>query len=528
MRILLIILLFSTNVFGQAEIFRIVSGGSGWEWYNGSSWAAMTLYNGDGIADITADGGTYEGYVFENTGATNNGHPVQVSGDNVTFRNCIIKNSRNVGIRGVGSNNLLIENCFFYDLGIGTWISSSTGVRVNSNWFLNMKYDRADPANGSARSGQSVFFESVNSAGNEINDNRIESNFGEAYNEDHINTYASGGTSGDSLKGYRNLIRGGQGSYTGGGMIIGDNGSDYVHYSNNRLVNPGWYGMQVYGGANCSAVYNYLYQDFTLSPTQLPWSRVGFLIYNGTGTCTGMQVNTTNVVRYRRGDHGNPADFNGASDNATRLDDGCGWGSCCTSSIGGHSITHSTTLTPANMPMPDGTTGFPDHLIDCVSVDDYWKIRSGTFLDADIVNSYTTSVGTQNAPDVNARRPTANAGSDQSISISSATLTSSSSIATGGVGTFTLSAHSWTQVSGPNTSTIVSPTSSSTSITGLITGTYIFRYIVEQENSIYELKTYQADWVQVTVSITANGVKMPIKFAAINDPVNYKHNWASR
>ena len=87
--------------------------------------------------------------------------------------------------------------------------------------------------------------------------------------------------------------------------------------------------------------------------------------------------------------------------------------------------------------------------------------------------------------------PTADAGSDQSIAVSSVTLSGSG---TGGDGTIT--GYEWERISGPNTPTIVSPTSASTSVTGLITGTYVFRLTVT--NSLAEEVT---DDVTVTVSI---------------------------
>jgi len=70
--------------------------------------------------------------------------------------------------------------------------------------------------------------------------------------------------------------------------------------------------------------------------------------------------------------------------------------------------------------------------------------------------------------------PVANAGSDSTLaySRSSTVLTGSGSDADG-----TVVAYSWTKLSGPS-ATIVSPASSTTSVTGLTPGTYIFQLTV--------------------------------------------------
>lgn len=87
----------------------------------------------------------------------------------------------------------------------------------------------------------------------------------------------------------------------------------------------------------------------------------------------------------------------------------------------------------------------------------------------------TDNEGTSSFDDITVRinrLPTVNAGVDQTLLSSSttATLTGSANDADGDTMTFT-----WSQVSGPNTATINSSNSLSTSVSGLITGTYVFR-----------------------------------------------------
>lgn len=71
---------------------------------------------------------------------------------------------------------------------------------------------------------------------------------------------------------------------------------------------------------------------------------------------------------------------------------------------------------------------------------------------------------------VNLPVPIANAGPNQNITTTSTTLN--------GSGSTNSSVYLWTFISGPNTPTIVSPTTVTTSVTGLITGTYIFKLAV--------------------------------------------------
>lgn len=66
--------------------------------------------------------------------------------------------------------------------------------------------------------------------------------------------------------------------------------------------------------------------------------------------------------------------------------------------------------------------------------------------------------------------PVANAGPNQAITLPTASITLDG---TGSAGTIT--SYAWTKVSGPNTPTIVSASSATTSVTGLIQGTYVFQ-----------------------------------------------------
>lgn len=108
-----------------------------------------------------------------------------------------------------------------------------------------------------------------------------------------------------------------------------------------------------------------------------------------------------------------------------------------------------------------------------------WMLRQG-----DTINTYHFS--TTNLS------PVANAGSDQSITLptDSITLMGSATDADG-----TIISYAWTKISGPSSFTITSPDSALTTITGLVQGTYVFRLTAEDDDN-----ATGSDDVQVTVN----------------------------
>jgi len=92
--------------------------------------------------------------------------------------------------------------------------------------------------------------------------------------------------------------------------------------------------------------------------------------------------------------------------------------------------------------------------------------------------------------------PVANAGSDQTITLPTSTVTFFGS-GTDADGTIT--AYAWVKVSGPTGGTIASPSSATTIISALQVGTYVFRLTVTDNNS-----ATGADLVQVVVNAAPN------------------------
>lgn len=71
--------------------------------------------------------------------------------------------------------------------------------------------------------------------------------------------------------------------------------------------------------------------------------------------------------------------------------------------------------------------------------------------------------------------PTANAGSNQNITVNSVNLSAAASVGA--------TTYAWTRISGPNVPSITTPTTVTTSVTGLVTGTYVFQVAINGGSS---------------------------------------------
>lgn len=96
--------------------------------------------------------------------------------------------------------------------------------------------------------------------------------------------------------------------------------------------------------------------------------------------------------------------------------------------------------------------------------------------------------------------PKVHAGTTQTISTTSTTIGGLDTAASMPGFGFTISSRQWTQKSGPNTASFGSATTASTTATGLITGTYVFKKVMTDNNT----GTW-ADSVTVNVSLTGCG-----------------------
>jgi len=119
-----------------------------------------------------------------------------------------------------------------------------------------------------------------------------------------------------------------------------------------------------------------------------------------------------------------------------------------------------------------------------------FQLKVVDVLNLSAVASVTITVNPANQP------PVVSAGSNQTITLptSTVTLTGTATDASG-----TISSYLWTQVSGPNTSSITNATSVTTTVTGLIAGTYVFQLQATDNNNLSGTGT-----VTITVNPTAS------------------------
>ncbi|MDP4254893.1 MAG: T9SS type A sorting domain-containing protein [Bacteroidota bacterium] len=107
----------------------------------------------------------------------------------------------------------------------------------------------------------------------------------------------------------------------------------------------------------------------------------------------------------------------------------------------------------------------------------------------------------------------ANAGANQTIQLPANSVTLNGNVSTG-----TITSYAWTKVSGPNTPAIASPSSVSTSITGLVQGTYVFQLSVNGGASTSQV-TITVNGATVSVQANAGGnqtIQLPATSVTLN------------
>ena len=205
---------------------------------------------------------------------------------NVTIKNCTLTNSADVAIFLYRCRNISVENCDISNVSTGVYALESQGIKIINNTVRNVK--------GPFPRGQMVQFDDVNGMGNRVTNNRCENILGESFAEDAISMYKSSGTPSDPIIISGNLIKGGGPSITGGGIMLGDNGGEYIVAANNILVNPGQYGMAISGGKHIKIINNKIYskrQSFTNVGLYI-WNQNPLVCQNN--TISGNYVNWTN------------------------------------------------------------------------------------------------------------------------------------------------------------------------------------------------------------------------------------------
>jgi Secretion system C-terminal sorting domain/PKD domain len=114
--------------------------------------------------------------------------------------------------------------------------------------------------------------------------------------------------------------------------------------------------------------------------------------------------------------------------------------------------------------------------------------------------------------------PTVDPGSDQSITLPTNSVTLSA-IASGSNGA-SITSTSWTQTSGPNTASIGAAASLSTGVTGLIAGTYTFKFTATDNHGLFNIGN-------VTITVNPSTSTAPNVNAGSNQSINLPANTVS-
>lgn len=394
---------------------------------------------------------------FTNLNSVNQGgnNLVLNSCSNITIRNCYFGSSWGLGVAISNSTNITIENCFFANNKSGVYVDgASQDIVVQDCQAINQ--------HGPFPRGQFVQFNGTTTSASgqcAVRRNAVEEFLGESHAEDIINMFNSSGRSGAPIDISDNLLRGGGPSMSGGGILLGESSGDWNLANNNKLYQVGNYIVAVGGGSNNTMTNNMGYLDHTLISVD-NWSNVGYVLWaqqvyslpfdNLTFT---NNINFTNTARFGR----NPLFYPTAVTGTVQYDNSDWY------SIGQENIF---------LTMLD----FPEIIITYVTEDILWQIRD---------ESQQFRVSGWLA------RPTSNAGADQNITISTATLSGAASTSVNGKN------YRWTQVSGPNTATMSASLAVTNNLSGLITGTYRFRLEVLDNDGAGD-----ASWVNITVVLT--------------------------
>lgn len=284
-----------------------------------------------------------ENIEFSNAAAAQNGNILKLTGcTNVTIRNCRFTKGTggdNGGGRGIylyGCTNVTITNCLFDNMRGGILASACNGnVKVNYNQFVNMV--------GPFPNGQFVQINQCNGTGYEVVGNAGENFAGESNPEDMVNLYGSSNVLVDG-----NTFRAnGASSASGGGIVSGDAGGGNNTISNNKLVQPGQYGVAIVGAANSKIINNQIYADYKVG------NNVGIPIYAANPPCTNVTV-MGNRVHYVNTPTGGRNDF---------------W-----YSTGGDACTFITKQATTDITLAE--MNVPAHLISMVTPDELLKIRA--------------------------------------------------------------------------------------------------------------------------------------------------------
>jgi len=206
---------------------------------------------------------------------------------NVLIENCTLGPSIGEGVHLIGCTSVTIHRINAQHIRTGVYAVNCSGVRVLHSSFKNVQ--------GPMPRGQMVQFNNVTGAANAITDNRVENELGKSNPEDAISLYKSFGIPDSPILVGNNLIIGGGPSPSGGGIMSGDNGGAHILVRNNRLLDPGQYGIAIAGGTHIRILDNLVYAR------SQPLTNVGVYVWNQSpGPCANHEVRGNQVRWYNK------------------------------------------------------------------------------------------------------------------------------------------------------------------------------------------------------------------------------------
>jgi len=210
--------------------------------------------------DCLSIGGDAQNITLENIELEDcSGNGVSISdADDVTIRNIIVRGARGNAVNVENATRVKVTGSYFEHVATGVYALTSEGVVVRNNLMRNMQ--------GPMPRGQGVQFDKVTGAHNAVQCNVIVNEPGRSKPEDAVNMFQSRGTAKSPIQIAGNRVLGGGPSKSGGGILVGDYGGAHILVFQNRLVDPGQYGVAIAGGSHMQLVGNKVYarsQPFT-------------------------------------------------------------------------------------------------------------------------------------------------------------------------------------------------------------------------------------------------------------------------
>jgi len=463
MKLLLPILLFlsltGNSQFGNKNFFGITPNpivAAGFNWDNLTPMSPTHYTSCSGTLEIIN-----KSFTNLNPSSQNGSNiKIEATGCDITFRNCYFGPSIGVGayIRQ-STGTIRFINCLFASNSGGVFGEDCNGVNIQMD-----SCEIINPHGARNCRGQILQLANVTTANSYLKNSRGESFRGEGYTEDWVSLYISTGTA-NPITISSDMVRGGGPSTSGGGFMTGDSGGENQLVENNKLMNPGNYILACSGGNDIVIQNNLGYQS------TFPWMNIAMYAYNvaapSCNTVTvqgnGMSIPNGNYF-YNPGGSESCGDITGVGPEANP-----------------NIAFQETNLIDITL----AELNFPTILITFVDEDRLWHIRDES---VQFANPSTSDCPAGKPAQL--ARPTSNAGADQSINVSTATLSGSGSTSTDGFN------YQWVQVSGPNTATMSAPLAVTNNLSGLIDGTYQFRLQVCNNSGACD-----ASWMTITVNL---------------------------